>query len=162
MKSLQPLCAALLLFITCSAFAADPTLPELFKRAKDKFAARRLQRLARRLRAARRQQRQAGIRSRSRQADSGGHVLSRREPRRARPQERREGSVHHLPRLRADCRDRVAAVSDRRPSISSNGAQRSGRPFERPSRTAYARSLTPAGWSLPADEHWIESPVSIS
>jgi hypothetical protein len=28
----------LLLLITCSAFAADPTLPELFKRAKDKFS----------------------------------------------------------------------------------------------------------------------------
>ena len=39
MKKLQPLCAALLLFITCSALAADPTLPELFKRAKEKFAA---------------------------------------------------------------------------------------------------------------------------
>ena len=39
MKTLQSLCAALLLLITCSAFAADPTLPELFKRAKDKFTA---------------------------------------------------------------------------------------------------------------------------
>jgi len=39
MKTLQPLCAALLLLITCSAFAADPTLPELFKRGKEKFAA---------------------------------------------------------------------------------------------------------------------------
>jgi len=39
MKTLQPLCAALLLLLTCSAFAADPTLPELFKRAKEKFAA---------------------------------------------------------------------------------------------------------------------------
>src|SRR5436309_4708072 len=39
MKTLQSLCAALLLLITCSAVAADPTLPELFKRGKDKFAA---------------------------------------------------------------------------------------------------------------------------
>ncbi|HEV7486866.1 MAG TPA: hypothetical protein VGQ65_14405 [Thermoanaerobaculia bacterium] len=39
MKTLRPLCAALLLLITFNAFAADPTLPELFKRAKDKFAA---------------------------------------------------------------------------------------------------------------------------
>jgi len=39
MKRLQPLCAALLLLITCSALAAEPTLPELFKRAKEKFSA---------------------------------------------------------------------------------------------------------------------------
>src|SRR4051795_6864319 len=38
MKTLQSLCAVLLLFITCNTIAADPTLPELFKRAKDKFA----------------------------------------------------------------------------------------------------------------------------
>jgi GWxTD domain-containing protein len=38
MKLLQSSCATLLLLITFSAFAADPTLPELFKRGKEKFA----------------------------------------------------------------------------------------------------------------------------
>jgi GWxTD domain-containing protein len=38
MKTLRLLCAALLLLITCSVLAADPTLPELFKRAKEKFS----------------------------------------------------------------------------------------------------------------------------
>jgi GWxTD domain-containing protein len=39
MKQLRVLISAALLLITCSAVAADPALPELFKRAKDKFAA---------------------------------------------------------------------------------------------------------------------------
>jgi hypothetical protein len=38
MKTLQPLCAAFLLLVTYSVFAAESALPEIFKRAKDKFA----------------------------------------------------------------------------------------------------------------------------
>lgn len=38
MTRLRPFLVAALLLITCSAFASDPTLPELFKRAKDRFA----------------------------------------------------------------------------------------------------------------------------
>ncbi|HSY52107.1 MAG TPA: GWxTD domain-containing protein [Thermoanaerobaculia bacterium] len=39
MRRLRILISAALILITCSAVAADPNLPELFKRAKDKFAA---------------------------------------------------------------------------------------------------------------------------
>ncbi|MEA2414342.1 MAG: hypothetical protein QOI58_999 [Thermoanaerobaculia bacterium] len=38
MKNIRTLIVAALLLITVNAIAADPTLPELFKRAKDKFA----------------------------------------------------------------------------------------------------------------------------
>jgi GWxTD domain-containing protein len=38
MTKLRTLLVAALLLIACSAFATDPTLPELFKRAKDRFA----------------------------------------------------------------------------------------------------------------------------
>ena len=39
MARLHTLIAAALLLVTCTVLAADPPLPELFKRAKDKFAA---------------------------------------------------------------------------------------------------------------------------
>ncbi|HXH39548.1 MAG TPA: hypothetical protein VNN08_13035, partial [Thermoanaerobaculia bacterium] len=39
MKHLRILTSAVLLLITCSAIAADPTMPEIFKRGKDRFAA---------------------------------------------------------------------------------------------------------------------------
>jgi GWxTD domain-containing protein len=39
MKQLRVLISAALLLVTCSAIAADPPLPELFRRAKDKYAA---------------------------------------------------------------------------------------------------------------------------
>src|SRR4051795_11048861 len=38
MKHFRIFCSVSLLLLTGAVFAADPTLPELFKRAKDKFA----------------------------------------------------------------------------------------------------------------------------
>src|SRR5882757_3526963 len=44
MKHYRVLCCSLMLLLTGAVFAADPTLPELFKRAKDEFAAGSFQR----------------------------------------------------------------------------------------------------------------------
>ena len=149
-------CLSLLLF-AAGLFAADPSLPELFKRAKDKIRRGRLQRLARRLRAARRHQRRTGFENdRAKLLPVVTFYRGANLAALGRKVEAKEAFAAYLDSFRPPRSPRRR--SRKRPSISSKQARKEAVAGRR--RWAALRRVRPAGRLVAvADEHWIESPV---
>jgi hypothetical protein len=130
MTSFRSLTCAALFLITCNAIAADPTLPELFKHAKDTFAAGDYKSSLAYFELLDSKSARPGF-----EADRAKLIpvitfyrganlsaLGRRD-------EARE-AFHQIPRLHAERRDRFTAISEgnRRPLRA--GAQGSSRPIQ--------------------------------
>jgi GWxTD domain-containing protein len=154
----RTLLVAALLIITANAFAADPTLPELFKRAKDKFAS----------------------------GDYKGsladfELLDANSAKPGFEADRakllpvvtfyRGANLAALGR-KADAKaafvtyfgfmPNAAITSPPYPKATVDIFEQARKEAASQSMTvtaAFASFTKPAGWSLPADEHWIESPV---
>jgi GWxTD domain-containing protein len=159
MKTLQSLCAAaLLLLITCSAFAADPTLPELFKRAKDKFAAGDFKGSLADFELLDANSAKAGF-----EADRAKLIpvvtfyrganlaaLGRRN-------DAKEAFISYLAYVPT-----AAIKSPPFPQTTVDifeAARKESAGRSNTVATAYASFVKPVDWSLPPDEHWIESPA---
>jgi len=158
LKQLQSLCASLLLFITCSAFAADPTLPELFKRAKDEFSAGDYKASLADFELLDTNSAKPGF-----EADRAKLIPVVTFYRGAnlaalgRKNDAKEAFISYLefvPTAAIASPPFPKATVDVFEQARKESAGRSST-----IRTAFLRFATPAGWTLPADEHWIESPV---
>jgi GWxTD domain-containing protein len=158
MNRMRILCCATLLLLTASAFAADPSLPQLFKQAKDKFTAGDYKSSL------------ADLDALDALSAEPGHENDR---------------AKLLPVLTFYRGANLAALGQKDEAreafasfltLSPNGAIASppfpkstvdlfedGRKLARGRSTSmatvYSAFTTPAGWTLPPDEHWIESPV---
>jgi GWxTD domain-containing protein len=158
MIRLRTLTCAALLLIACSAIAADPTLPELFKRAKDKFAS----------------------------GDYKGsladfELLDRTsaQPQFAADRSKlipvvtfyRGANLAALGR-KAEAKDAFIAYLAYTPAATIASppfpkatvdifeqARKDARSRSTTMATSFASFAPPAGWTLAPDEHWIESPV---
>jgi len=158
LKQLQSLCASLLLFITCSALAADPTLPELFKRAKDEFSAGDYKASLADFELLDTNSAKPGF-----EADRAKLIPVVTFYRGAnlaalgRKNDAKEAFISYLeyvPTAAIASPPFPKATVDVFEQARKESAGRSGT-----IRTAFLSFATPAGWTLPADEHWIESPV---
>ncbi|HEV7429083.1 MAG TPA: GWxTD domain-containing protein [Thermoanaerobaculia bacterium] len=158
MKTLQSFCAVLLLFITCSAIAADPTLPELFKRAKDKFAAGDYKGSLADFELLDKNSSQPGYASdRAKLIPVVTFYRGANLAALGRKNEAKEAFISYLeyvPTAAIASPPFPKATVDVFEQARTESAGRSST-----IRTAYLSFTTPPGWSLPADEHWIESPV---
>jgi GWxTD domain-containing protein len=158
MKSFRGLLCAGLLLITCNAVAADPNLPDLFKRAKDKFAGGDYKGSLADFELLDRTSAQPGF-----EADRvklipvvtfyrGANLAAL-----GRKDEAKEAFIAYLgytptasiasppfPKATVELFEQARKEADGRSNTIS---------------TAYAAFSKPSGWSLPADEHWIESPM---
>jgi GWxTD domain-containing protein len=158
MNRMRIFCCATLLLLTASAFAADPSLPQLFKQAKDKFTAGDYKSSL------------ADLDALDALSAEPGHENDR---------------AKLLPVLTFYRGANLAALGQKDEAreafasfltLSPNGAIASppfpkstvdlfedGRKLARGRSTSmatvYSAFTTPAGWTLPPDEHWIESPV---
>jgi GWxTD domain-containing protein len=157
MKPLISLCAVLLL-LAGNAFAADPTLPELFKRAKDEFAAGSYQRSLTDFDLLDTNSAKPGF-----EADRAKLIPVLTFYRGAnlaalgRKDDAKEAFISYLGYM-----PNAAIASPAFPKATVDLFDQARK--EAPGRintisTAYASFIKPPDWSLPADEHWIESPV---
>ena len=157
MKPLVSLCAVLLL-VAGNALAADPTLPELFKRAKDEFAAGSYQRSLTDFDLLDTISAKPGF-----EADRAKLIPVITFYRGAnlaalgRKDDAREAFITYLAYT-----PNAAIASPPFPKATVDlfeQARREAAGRTNTVSTAFATFIKPADWSLPADEHWIESPV---
>lgn len=158
MKPIRPLCAVVLLLVTCSAIAADPTLPELFKRAKDEFAGGDYKASLADFELLDTNSAKPGF-----EADRAKLIPVVTFYRGAnlaalgRKAEAKEAFISYLEYVPA-----AAIASPPFPKATVEVFEQARKESAGRSstiRTAYLSFATPAGWTLPADDHWIESPV---
>jgi GWxTD domain-containing protein len=152
------ICCASLLLVAATSFAADLPLPELFKRAKDEFAA-----------------------GRYKESLADFELLDARSARPGFENDRaklipvvtfyRGANLAALGR-RDDAKAAFAMYLGLMPNASITSppypkatvdlfeqARKESRGRSTTMATSYASFAPPAGWTLAADEHWIESPV---
>jgi GWxTD domain-containing protein len=158
MKLVRSLCAALLLLITFNAFAADPTLPELFKRAKEKFSTGDYKGSL------------ADFDLLDKNSSQPGYATDRAKllpvitfyrganlAALGRKNEAKDAFITYLgfmpnatiasppfPTATVDIFEQARKV------VASQSTSISG---------TYASFVVPAGWKLDADEHWLETPI---
>lgn len=156
MKPLLRLCAVLLL--AGNAHAADPTLPELFKRAKDEFAAGSYQRSLTDFDLLDTNSAKPGF-----EADRAKLIPVLTFYRGAnlaalgRKDDAKEAFISYLGYV-----PNAAIASPPFPKATVDlfeQARKEAAGRTNTVSTAFAAFIKPADWSLPADEHWIESPV---
>jgi GWxTD domain-containing protein len=158
LKKLQSLCASLLLVITCSAIAAEPTLPELFKRAKDEFASGDYKASLADFELLDANSAKPGF-----EADRAKLIPVVTFYRGAnlaalgRKNDAKEAFISYLEYVPT-----AAIASPAFPKATVDifeQARKESAGRSSTIRTAYLSFVAPNGWTLPADEHWIESPV---
>jgi GWxTD domain-containing protein len=157
MKTLHSVCA-LLLLLTCSAFAADPTLPELFKQAKSAFGSGDYKASLRDFELLDSESAKPG-----READRakllpvvtfyrGANLAAL-----GRKDEAKEAFISYLA-----FGPNAAIASPAFPKATVDLFEQARKESAGRSTTvqaAYNGFTTPAGWTFAADEHWIDSPV---
>jgi GWxTD domain-containing protein len=157
MKPLRSLCVVLAL-VTCNVFAADPTLPELFKRAKDEFAAGSYQRSLTDFELLDSNSARPGF-----EADRAKLIPVVTFYRGAnlaalgRKDDAKEAFIAYLGLVPT-----AAIASPPFPKATVDLFEAARKDATGRSNTigvAYAAFLTPAGWTLAPDEKWIETPV---
>jgi GWxTD domain-containing protein len=158
MKTLQPLCAALLLFLTCSAFAADPTLPELFKRAKDKFAAGDYKGSLADFELLDKNSSQPGFATdRAKLLPVITFYRGANLAALGRKSEAKDAFVTYL-----GFKPDAAIASPPFPTATVDVFEQARKVVASQSMSisgTYASFAAPAGWKLEADEHWLETPI---
>lgn len=158
MKATRSLIVATLLLLACNAIAAGPTLPDLFKSAKDKFARGDFQGSL------------AGFELLDTISAKPGFEADRAKiipvvtfyrganlAALGRKADAKEAFIIYLTYTPG-----AAIVSPPFPKTTVDLFEQARKEASGRSNTigsAYAAFFTPAGWSLPPDEHWIESPV---
>jgi GWxTD domain-containing protein len=158
MKPLRSLCAVLLLLIASNVFAADPTLPELFKRAKDEFAAGSYQRSLTDFELLDSTSAQPGFENdRAKLIPVVTFYRGANLAALGRKADAKEAFITYLTYTPG-----AAIASPLFPKATVDLFEQARKEAAGRSNTvgtAYAAFSKPAGWSLPADEHWIESPA---
>ena len=158
MKAFPSLCAVLFILITCNVFAADPTLPELFKRGKDRFAAGEFKGSLADFELLDANSARPGF-----EADRAKLIPVVTFYRGAnlaalgRKNDAKEAFIAYLayvPTAAIKSPPFPQATVDLFEAARKEAAGRSNTVA-----TAYASFVKPADWSLPPDEHWIESPA---
>jgi GWxTD domain-containing protein len=158
MKTLRTIIATALLFVTFNAVAADPTLPELFKRAKEKFSSGDYKGSLADFELLDTYSARAGFESDRAKLISvvtfyrGANLAAL-----GRKAEARDAFVAYLGYL-----PNAAIASPPYPKATVDIFEQARKEAASRSTTmsgAYAAFIPPAGWKLAADEHWIESPV---
>jgi GWxTD domain-containing protein len=158
MKHYRVLCCSAILLLTTTVFAADVSLPELFKRAKDEFAAGSFQRSLADFDLLDSLSAKPGL-----EADRAKLIPVLTFYRGAnlaalgRKADAKEAFITYLgytPGAAITSPPYPKTTVDLFEQARKEAASRSNT-----ISTAYNAFFTPAGWSLPADEHWIESPV---
>jgi len=157
MKPLFSLCAVLLL-LAVSALAVDPTLPELFKRAKDEFAAGSYQRSLTDFDLLDTNSAKPGF-----EADRAKLIPVLTFYRGAnlaalgRKDAAKEAFITYLAYMPNAA---IASPAFSKATVDLfEQARKEAAGRTNTVSTAFATFIKPADWSLPADEHWIESPV---
>src|SRR3954470_18930389 len=158
MKTIQSLCAVFLLLITCSAIAADPTLPELFKRAKDEFSSGNYKASLADFEMLDTNSAKPGF-----EADRAKLIPVVTFYRGAnlaalgRKDDAKEAFISYLEYVPT-----AAIASPAFPKATVDFFEQARKESAGRSstiRSSFLSFTTPPGWTLPADEHWIESPV---
>jgi GWxTD domain-containing protein len=158
MKAFQSLCAALLILITCNALAADPTLPELFKRGKDRFAAGDFKGSLADFEMLDADSAKPGF-----EADRAKLIPVVTFYRGAnlaalgRKNDAKEAFIAYLAYVPTAAIKSPAFPQTTVDIFEAARKEAAGR--SNTVATAYASFVRPPTWSLPPDEHWIESPT---
>jgi len=158
MKIIRPLIAAALLLVTINAIAADPTLPELFKRAKDKFASADYKGSLADFELLDRNSSQPGFATdRAKLLPVITFYRGANLAALGRKAEAKAAFVAYLGFV-----PNAAISSPQFPKATVDVFELARKEASSQSTTissAFATFTTPPNWSLPPDEHWIESPV---
>src|SRR3954463_3941038 len=158
MKTIQSLCAVLLLLITCSAIAADPTLPELFKRAKDEFSAGNYKASLSDFELLDTNSAKPGFENdRAKLLPVVTFYRGANLAALGRKDEAKEAFVSYLTLVPT-----AAIASPPFPKQTVDlfeAARKDAAGRSNTIGTAFLMFAVPSGWSLAADEHWAESPV---
>jgi GWxTD domain-containing protein len=158
MKNIRIFVTALLLLSSSAAFAADPTLPELFKRAKDKFASADYRGSLADFELLDSKSAQPGFENdRAKLLPVVTFYRGANLAALGRKDEAKDAFVSYLTFVPT-----AAIASPAFPKSTVDlfeAARKDAAGRSNTIGTAYAIFAVPAGWTLAADEHWIETPV---